>query len=145
VSDGSKGIAARPQEAAAMFGRFSIYVTDQRDYLRGMFQAIISKPQPPGVVDDAIATAMKTPSSIGMAMLVADMFGPDRTGALAKFDCPVLIIAAGSSGELARQEAEAKVIRNARLVRIDDSAHAVFLDQPERFAMELADFLKTLP
>jgi microsomal epoxide hydrolase len=88
---------------------------------------------------------MKTPPSIGMSMLVSDMFTLDRTAALAKMDCPVLIVAAGSSSELDRQKAEAKLIKNARFVEIDDSAHAVFIDQPERFASALADFLKTIP
>lgn len=144
VSDGAKGIAARPEESATQFGRFADYVTDQRGYLRGMFGAIISKPQPPGIVDSAITTAMKTPSSIGIAMLVADMFGVDRTSALAKIHCPVLIIAAGSSGELKRQQAEATIIKNARFVQIGDSAHAVFLDQPDRFASELSKFLSEI-
>jgi pimeloyl-ACP methyl ester carboxylesterase len=144
VSDGAKGIAARPDDAATQFGRFSTYLTDQRAYLRGMFGAIVSKPQPPGMIDRAIATAMKTPPSTGLSMLVADMFGTDRTAALAKIDCPTLIIAAGSSQELARQKAEATIIRDARFVQIDDSAHAVFLDQPDRFAAALEDFLRQM-
>jgi len=144
VSDGAKGIASRPDDAATQFARFATYVSDQRAYLQGMFGAIISKPQPAGTVERAIATAMKTPPSVGIAMLVADMFGRDRTAALVKMDCPVLIIAAASSSELARQKNEAKVITNARFVEIPDSAHAVFLDQPERFATELADFLKEI-
>jgi microsomal epoxide hydrolase len=142
VSDGAKGIASRPDDAATQFGRFATYVTDQRAYLRGMFGAIISKPQPAGTIESAIATAMKTPTSVGIAMLVADMFGTDRTAALEKMECPVLIVAAASSPELARQKAEAKLIRNVRFVEIPDSAHAVFLDQPEKFAAALAEFLK---
>jgi microsomal epoxide hydrolase len=145
VSDGSRGIAARPEQTAFQFGRFGTYLSDQEAYLRGMFGAIISKPQPPGVVDHAIATGMKTPPSVGMSMLVSDMFTIDRTAALAKIDCPVLIIAAASSSEVDRQKAEAKAIKHARFVQIDDSAHAVFLDQPDRFASELKSFLDSLP
>ncbi|HEX6660483.1 MAG TPA: alpha/beta hydrolase [Sphingomicrobium sp.] len=145
ISDGSKGIAARPDQAAFQFSRFGSYLSDQEAYLRGMFGAIISKPQPPGVVDRAIATGMKTPPSVGMSMLVSDMFTLDRTAALGKMDCPVLIIAAASSFEADRQKAEAKAMRNARFVQIDDSSHAVFLDQPDRFAAELQSFLDTLP
>jgi microsomal epoxide hydrolase len=55
-----------------------------------------------------------------------------------------LVIAAGSSSELDRQKAETKAIRNARFVQIDDSAHAVFLDQPDRFAAAVANFLSGL-
>jgi microsomal epoxide hydrolase len=145
VSDGPKGIIGRPKDIAFQFGLFETYLSNQRAYLNGMFGAIISKPQPAGVIERHVATAMKTPPSIGMSMLVSDMFTLDRTAALAKMDCPVLIVAAGSSSELDRQKAEAKLIKNARFVEIDDSAHAVFIDQPERFASALADFLKTIP
>lgn len=140
ISEGAKSISTRPEQAVIQFSQFAIYADDQEAYLRGMFGAIISKPQAPGVVDRAIAAAMKTPPSIGIAMLVADMFGVDRTPALAKVDCPVLVIAATTSEELAAQRAEVEAIRNARLVEIDDAAHAVFLDQPDRFEAALSDF-----
>jgi microsomal epoxide hydrolase len=141
VAEGAKGIAARPEQASRQFSYFARYTADQEAYVRGMFDAIISKPQPKGMIDHYVATAMKTPPSIGIAMLVADMFGNDRTPALARIDCPVLIIAATSSEELARQKAEAKEIKDARFVQIDDAAHAVFLDQPEQFGQALAAFL----
>jgi len=144
VSDGSKGIAERPKQAAFQFGLFGTYLSDQQAYLRGMFGAIISKPQPRQMIESAVATGMKTPPSVGMSMLVSDMFTLDRTAALGKIDCPVLIVAAGQSFELGQQRAEAKAIQNARFVEIDDSAHAVFIDQPERFASALSDFLGTL-
>ena len=140
ISEGAKAIAARPQQAATQFSRLAIYVADQEAYLHGMFGAIISKPQPSGIVDRAVATAMKTPPSIGIAMLVADIFGVDRTPALTKIDCPVLIVASAESEELSAQRAEANAIKNARFVAIDDAAHAVFLDQPGRFEAVLADF-----
>ena len=144
ISEGAKAIPARPEQAAIQFTLLASYVVDQEAYLRGMFGAIISKPQPPGIVDRAIATAMKTPPSIGIAMLVADMFGIDRTPALAKIDCPVLIIASSSSEELAEQRAEVKEIRNARFIEIGDAAHAVFLDQPDRFEAALSEFAASL-
>jgi microsomal epoxide hydrolase len=144
ISKGAKSITARPGQTAFQFRLMTSYVTDQEEYLRGMFGAIISKPQPPGLVDRAIATAMKTPPSIGVAMLVADMFGIDRTPALANLDCPVLIIASSNSEELAEQREEAKQIANARFVEIGDAAHAVFLDQPDRFAAALSEFAATL-
>jgi microsomal epoxide hydrolase len=144
ISEGAKGISARPQQAAVQFTLLASYEVDQEAYLRGMFGAIISKPQPPGVVDRAIATAMKTPPSIGIAMIVADMFGIDRTPALAKIECPVLIIASSKSEELAEQRAEAKAIRNARFVEIGDAAHAVFLDQPDRFEAAISEFAASL-
>lgn len=145
VSDGAPGIAKRPEQVAAQFGRFPLYLDDQRAYLRGMMSFIISKPQPPGAIDALVATGMKTPPSIGLSMLIADMFGTDRTPALARMACPVLIIAAGTSTELERQQAEVKGIPGARFVRIDDAAHTVFLDQPDKFDAALDRFLQDIP
>ena len=141
VSDGADGIRARPEEASAQFKMFSVYQAHQPEYLRGMMEAIITKPQPPGAIDRLIAIGLKTPPAIGIAMLVADLFGVNRTAALKKIDCPVLIIASAKSDELARQQAGASQIPHVRFEKID-AAHAVFLDQPQRFGELLEKFAK---
>jgi pimeloyl-ACP methyl ester carboxylesterase len=145
VSDGADGIVSRPEETAAQFKMFAVYQAHQEEYLRGMMGAIISKPQSEGVIDRLVATGMKTPASIGIAMLVADLFGVNRTAALKKIDCPTLIMASAKSSELGRQQAAASQIPHARLEKIEDAAHAVFLDQPERFSELLEKFVKDLP
>jgi len=144
ASDGADGIAARPQETSAQFRMFAIYQAHQEEYLRGMMGAIISKPQPEGTIDRLVATGMKTPPTVGTAMLVADLFGVNRTAALKKIDCPTLIIASAKSDELARQQAGANRIPHARFEKVEDAAHAVFLDQPERFDELLEKFVKDL-
>jgi pimeloyl-ACP methyl ester carboxylesterase len=144
VADGADGITARAQESAAQLRMLALYQAHQREYLGGMMDAIISKPQPDGTIDGLVATGMKTPSSIGTGMLVADLFGVNRTAALKKIDCPTLIIASAKSDELARQQAGAGQIPHARFEKIEDAAHAVFLDQPERFGELLDKFVKDL-
>jgi len=144
VSDGADGITARAEETAAQFKMFSVYQVHQPEYLRGMMSAIISKPQAGGTIDRFVATGMKTSPSIGIAMLVADLFGVNRTAALKKIDCPALIIASAKSDELARQQAGANQISHARFEKIEDAAHAVFLDQPDRFDELLEKFVKGL-
>ena len=144
VSDGADGIVARPEQTAAQFKMFSFYQGRQSEYLHGMMDAIISKPQPEGAIDRLVATGMKTPPGIGIGMLVADLFGVNRTAALKKIDCPTLIIASAKSDELARQQAEASQIPRAQFEKIEDAAHAVFLDQPERFDELIEKFLKHL-
>jgi pimeloyl-ACP methyl ester carboxylesterase len=144
VSDGTDGISARPEETAAQFKMFGVYQAHQAEYLRGMMAAIISKSQPPGAIDRLVATGMKTPPSIGIGMLVADLFGVNRTAALKKIECPTLIVASAKSDELARQQAGASQIPRARFEKIEDAAHAVFLDQPERFDELLEKFVKEL-
>ena len=144
ISDGADGMAARAQETAAQFKMFAVYQAHQEEYLHGMMQAIISKPQSDGAIDQLVRTGMKTPPDIGVAMLIADMFGVNRTPAFEKIDCPTLIIASAKSGELARQQAAANQIPLARFEKIEDTAHAVFLDQPDRFNELLASFAAKL-
>jgi len=149
VSDGADGIAARPQETAPQFKMFAVYQAHQEEYLRGMMGAITSKPQPGGAIDQFVATGMKTPPTIGIGMLVADLFGVNRTAALKEIDCPILIIASAKSDELDRQQAGAGQVRAglalyARFEKIEDAAHAVFLDQPVRFNELLDKFVKEL-
>ena len=144
VSDGADGMAARPQETAEQFKMFAVYQAHQPEYLAGMMRAIISKPQSDDAMKGLVSTGMKTPPDTGVGMLVADMFGVDRTPVLKKIDCPTLIVASAKSGELPRQQAEAEQIPHARLEKIEDAAHAVFLDQPDRFDELLKRFVASL-
>ncbi len=145
ISDGADGIAARPQETAAQFKMFGVYQAHQQEYLDGMMRAIISKPGGDDAIARLVETGMKTPADIGVAMLVGDMFGVNRTPALKKIDCPTLIIASAKSDELARQQAAANQIPHARLEKIEDAAHAVFIDQPDRFDELVKSFVAKLP
>jgi microsomal epoxide hydrolase len=124
--------------------RLAIYQSSQDDYLRGMFRYIISKPLGQKRIDDLVATARRTPPAIGTAMLIADLYGKDRSRALAKVKVPVLVIAAGTSPELEAQRAMAASIPGARFQVIEDASHAVFLDQPEKFRRVLGAFLENI-
>ena len=145
ISDGADGMAARPQETAEQFKMFAVYQAHQPEYLGGMMRAIISKPQDDDAMKGLVSTGMKTPPDIGVGMLVADMFGVNRTSAVKKIDCPTLIIASAKSDELPRQQAAANQIPRAHFEKVDDCAHAVFLDQPDRFDELLKSFVTTLP
>src|SRR5206468_5933975 len=121
ISDGAAGIAARPQQTAAQFKMFAVYQAHQNEYLGGMMRAIMSKPPTDGAIDQLVSTGMKTPPDIGVAMLVADMFGVNRTPALKKIDCPTLVIASAKSDELDRQQAGASQIPHARFEKSEDA------------------------
>jgi microsomal epoxide hydrolase len=110
-----------------------------------MIHAIISKPQSADAMNALVSTGMKTPPDIGVGMLVADMFGVNRTSALKKIDCPTLIIASAKSFELARQQAAANQVPHARFEKVEDTAHAVFIDQPDRFNELVTSFVSQLP
>jgi non-heme chloroperoxidase len=119
----------------------ALYADDPATYTRGMMRAIIKKPLSPAELDDLVAAALKTPTAIGEAMLVADLFGIDRTPALAKFDRPTLVIASALSAELEAQKVMAASLPQGHFEIMQDAGHAVFVDQPDQFDRLLAAFL----
>lgn len=144
VSAGAQSVKAQPQAAAQTFERLALYGAQPQAYARGMLQAIIQRPLPKEDLDRLVANLLKTPTSIGQSMLVADLFGVDLTPALAKLDKPTLVIAAASSPELAAQKAMAAKLPRGRFETIENAGHAVFVDQPQRFDALLARFLGEL-
>jgi microsomal epoxide hydrolase len=137
-------MATRSQQTEEQFTMFAVYRAHQPEYLGGMMRAIISKPQSDGTIERLINTGMKTPANVGVSMLVGDMFGVNRMPVLKKIDCPALIIASAKSDELPRQQAAAEQIPHARFEKIEDAAHAVFIDQPDRFDELLNGFVVNL-
>lgn len=144
VSRGANAIVEAPQFAARQLGLFSLYATDPEEYTRGMMRAIIKRPLSGAELGLLVSGALKTPTAIGEAMLVADLFGVDRTSVLAKIDRPTLVIASALSQELEAQKKMAGGIPGSRFEVIQDAGHAVFVDQPERFDGLVTDFLAGL-
>jgi pimeloyl-ACP methyl ester carboxylesterase len=112
-----------------------------REYTEGMMRAIHAKPLSDLDLNRLVADAMKTPTATGEAMLIADLFGRDRSTAVPKFTVPTLVIASENSAELAQQVDLSKQLPNARIVVVADAGHAVFADQPERFESAVREFL----
>lgn len=145
ISPGAQDMASRgAQQTATQLKTYADYLAHQQEYLNGMMRAIVSKPQSKDAIQQLVTTALKTPPDIGVAMRIADTFGVNRMSALKKIDCPALVIASARSGSLAQQQAQAKQIARAHFEKIDDAAHAVFLDQPNRFDQLLESFVANL-
>jgi microsomal epoxide hydrolase len=144
VSHGAAAIAESPRFAAQQLGRLPLYADDPYGDTRGMMRAIIKRALPQPEFEALVAGALKTPTAIGEAMLIADLFGVDRSPTPAKFNRPTLVIASSSSQELDAQRAMASTLPQGRIEIMEDAAHAVFVDQPERFDRLLAAFLAQL-
>lgn len=130
---------------AVTFAMMAMYQKHQAEYVQGFLEAIITQPQPQERLDRLAADAMKTPPAIGVASLIAGLFGEDLRPAADLMRRPTLIIASDSSPELAEQRAMAERISGARFEIVRDAGHAVFVDQPERFNALLTEFLGSLP
>lgn len=145
ISPGAEGMATRSaQQTAAQLKTYAVYAAHQQEYLTDMMRAIVSKPPSNDAIEELVTMGLKTPPDIGVAMRIADTFGVNRMSALKKIDCPTLIIASAKSGALTQQQAQAKQISHAHFEKIEDAAHAVFLDQPNRFDQLLESFVASL-
>jgi pimeloyl-ACP methyl ester carboxylesterase len=145
ISKGAANIPAILPAAVQQLRLLSILSDSPRDYTEGMMHAIISKPLAEAAFNGLVAEALKTPTATGTAMLISDLYGKDRSAAIGKFTVPTLVIASGSSDELSEQKELASRLPNGRIEVVDQAAHAVFVDQPERFYRLVRDFLEHLP
>lgn len=108
-------------------------------------QAVFKTPRPKAERARMIADALKTPPTIGAAILEDDLFGPDRMSPLSKADVPALLIAADASPNAADLAALAKALPKAGPVQtVAGAGHAVFVDRPQAFDALLGDFLRRL-
>ena len=145
ISKGAANIPATLPSVVQQLRLLSILADSPRDYTEGMMHAIISRPLSATAFNGLVAEALKTPTATGAAMLIADLFGKDRSAAVAKFTVPTLVIASGRSSELSEQRELAGRLPQGRIEVVDQAAHAVFIDQPERFHQLVRDFVEHLP
>lgn len=144
ISSGAESIERDPQRAALLFKRLRIYAEHPKEYADGMLHSIILHPPSGEQMKELATELLKTPTAIGTAMLVADLYGEDLTPAISKFDRPTLVIASGASPELEEQRKMAAAFPDGRIEVIGDAGHAVFVDQPDRFEATVDGFLDSL-
>jgi pimeloyl-ACP methyl ester carboxylesterase len=142
---GSARIDTDPQGTKALLGRLATFAAQPREYVPAVMERVAKKPLPESDKRMLVESAAKTPTSTAIAMLVSDLLTVDRRPALRKFDKPTLVVASSASAELAAQQAMAQIIPHAQFLALEDTAHAVFLDQPSAFNSALAAFLANLP
>jgi non-heme chloroperoxidase len=143
VSAGPSEIDIHKEFSKAVLSRLSTYAEHPSDYSEGLVRSIFSKPHPDLDIQHLINESEKTPTSIGLAMLVMDIFAVDRRPALKKIDRPTLVIASSGSPLLDAQKEMAGEISGARLVVVPGAGHALFIDDPEEFQNALSELLQT--
>ena len=138
VSAGAAGLDAKA--AAMTLGRMPIYASSPRDYLEGMMPYIFKKPLSPTELTTIVKAALQTPSSIGTANLVLDVFGKDYRPSFKRIAVPTLLVVAGTAPD--RNEQMQQPIPNATSAVVDGAGHALFYDEPTKFNDLLARFLE---
>ena len=144
VSYGPNEIQAHEVFSLAVLSRLEEYDEHPAEYTAGMVRSIFGKPHPESLIQHTIAEAGKTPPSIAVAMLAADIFGTDRRPALKKIDCPTLVIASSDSPLLQAQKEMAESIPGARWFVVQGAGHALFVDEPQVFDTQLRSLLRSI-
>lgn len=143
VSSGPADVTETAGMVKEVLQGIRLYARAPQAFSKGMMQAIMQAPPAPLTFDTLAAEAMKTPVDTGISMLVSDVLTTDRRPALKKFDKPTLVIAASESSLLDAQQAMARALPQAQLVKIDHARHAVFVDAPDEFNRTLERFVES--
>lgn len=142
VSAGPAELDLHKEFSRQIITGLGVYAAHPAEYAERMVRSIFKREHPELDIGAVIASAQRTPPSIGTAMLVADIFGADRRPALQKIDKPTLVIASGESPLLDVQKEMAAGIRGAKLVVVPGAGHAVFVDDAKTFNAELSALLR---
>jgi microsomal epoxide hydrolase len=141
VAAGAGDIRSAPEAAARQIEMLGVLARAPEAFSRGMLAAVVTRPLTAAETDAYVAEALRTPPAIAQAMLLADLYGPDRRPALARMAWPTLVVASARAPDLDAQRAMAAALPDGRFESVADAGHAVFVDQPDRFNALLGAFL----
>lgn len=142
IAAGPAEIEVNKEWSQGFLSRLPAYVNTPAEYSARMVRSLFKKPHPELDMEAVIAHARKTPSNIGLTMLIMDIFGVDRRPALGKIDRPTLVIGSAESSLAQAQKQMADAIPGAELLLLKGVGHAVFIDEPEIFAQALQRLLR---
>jgi len=144
VSAGPGEIDLHPEFARTILSGISVYASHPNEYSEGMVRSLFKKPHPALDLQKLVKSTLQTPTDVGVAMLVADIFGADRCPALAKLSIPALVVASAESPLLDVQKEMASTIPGSKFVAVEGAGHAVFIDDPATFDDALRTFIHSL-
>lgn len=144
VSSGPAEVELHKELSKAILSNISLYAAHPEEMSEGMVHSIFKRPHPELDIQSIVKFTMQTPVSSGVAMLVTDIFGADRMSPLARFNKPALVIGSADSPLVDLEKSMAASMPEAKFVALENTAHAVFIDDPEGFDNALEAFLKSL-
>jgi len=144
VSIGSAEIEEHKVFSKAILTNVARYAGSPEEFSRGMVRSLFQQPHPELDFDKLAASTLQTPTDIGAAMLIMDIFGADRRAALSRFNKPALIIASAASPLLELQKQMAASMPGATFLSVEGAGHALFVDQPAKFNDALRAFVQSI-
>jgi microsomal epoxide hydrolase len=134
-------------DAAEMTSRFISLQMGREDWTRSFIDAIYRSPQSEEYLESVTQAALSTPTNAA-AIMIANLIlmGPtDLRPALDAVDRPILFIASSQDWAVAAAEEVRAGWADVQVQIIDETAHVLFVDQPEAFNRVLEKFLAALP
>lgn len=145
VFAGPAEIELYPKSSQETLSRLTVFANYPRESMEGMVHSFFLHPHTGLDMEKLVNTTLQTPTATAIAMLMSDYFGVDRRPALASINKPTLIIAPAGSPYFESEKEMAAKIPGAQFVVVEDSGHAVMIDQQARFDGLLQKFLESIP
>jgi microsomal epoxide hydrolase len=115
---------------------------NRTDFVDRQARALFNKPHAEDFYQRVIAANLKTPTDVA-AILWMNQRVRDYRPVLQRIDRPVLFFSQDEPGRSIHAEIVKQEIPAARIEVFNDSGHALFLDEPDRFNTILEDFLRS--
>lgn len=114
------------------------------NFVREFQESTLTQPVPQAFLETVVQESLRLPARVWKA-IVAGSMEHDFSEQLNSIEAPTLLIW-GDQDEMASrsdQEAQTAAILGSQLVTYEGTGHAVHWEEPERFATDLAAFVKT--
>jgi microsomal epoxide hydrolase len=130
-------------EGPELTQRFVSLQTDREAWTRRFIEAIHARPQPEEYLEAMTRAALSTPTNAAAIMIANLMLmGPtDLTPALEALNRPVLLVFSSLDWAVAEAERIRETWPGLPVEVIDNTSHALFVDEPEEFNQALESFL----
>ena len=115
---------------------------NRTEFVNRQARTMFSKPHTEEFYQSVIAANLKTPTDVA-AILWINQGVRDYRPTLQRLDRPVLFISQHEPARLRQAEIVKQEVSAARIEVFNDSGHAIFMDEPERFNAVMEDFLWT--
>lgn len=140
--DGVAGWEPDAELLKEFFGWIGGIQQDRRKTTEGFVRSMCKKSQSEDYYRRITEASLRTPTNTALALLLGSMVNDKRAG-LAKIDKPTLITVAPGPYFSAYEDMHRR-IAGSRMETFEDSGHALFVDEADRFNALLADFLRRL-
>jgi len=116
------------------------------DFVRSFIENTIARPIPSSVLEKIVRDSLKVPAHVWKEAYKNRM-NEDFTDEIGKIEAPTLLIWGDLDTKTSRSEQEAllKSIPDARLLVYQGTGHELHVEEPQRFASDLVQFLENIP